>query len=343
MTENHRFLMSMLMTILIIIITVFVIHRFIPSLLWAGTLMIITFPLYHRWHKICQKNNMLAALTFTTFVSVVIFMPLLWLLSVLVQETQVFVNFIVHVNKFGMKAPDSLISLPLIGREINTFWQGHFAIPGGLKSYLSEINLAMSSISYYVKIVGLSLMQRSVQVGFTLLSLFFFYRDSELLIKQVNQVGTSCLGKRWSHFADQVPRALQGTVNGTVLVGISVGLIMGITYFFLDFPAPTIAGFFTALAAMIPFVVPFVFIIVAGVIALAGSGIKAIILLSIGTVVMFIADHFIKPVLIGGTTKLHFLAVLFGLLGGVETLGIIGLFLGPMVMVLFMTLWRELQ
>ena len=58
---------------------------------------------------------------------------------------------------------------------------------------------------------------------------------------------------------------------------------------------------------------------------------------------MFVADHFVKPVLIGGTTQLHFLAVLFGLLGGVETLGIIGLFLGPMVMVLFMTLWRELQ
>jgi predicted PurR-regulated permease PerM len=57
---------------------------------------------------------------------------------------------------------------------------------------------------------------------------------------------------------------------------------------------------------------------------------------------MFIADHFVKPVLIGGTTRLPFLAVLFGLLGGVETLGLIGLFLGPMIMVLFMTLWRQL-
>ena len=343
MNNNHRFLLSMIMTVMIIITTVFVVYRFIPSLLWAGILLMLTYPLYKQWLVMCCKQDTWAALTFTTFVSVVIFLPLLWLISVLVQEAQVFLDFIIHANKEGIAAPEALISLPGIGNEIKHFWLTHFSQPGGLKAYLSEIDLALSSISYYVKIIGVSLVHRSVQVGFTLLSLFFFYRDGEILIKQINNVGVSCLGNRWSHFSDQIPKALRGTVNGTVLVGMAVGLIMGVTYWCLSFPAPTIAGFFTAIAAMIPFVVPIVFIIVAMVIWLSGSLIKAIILLSIGTVVMFIADHFVKPALIGGTTKLHFLAVLFGLLGGVETLGIIGLFLGPLVMVLFMTLWRELQ
>ena len=58
---------------------------------------------------------------------------------------------------------------------------------------------------------------------------------------------------------------------------------------------------------------------------------------------MFIADHFIKPVLIGGTIALPFLAVLFGILGGLETLGLLGLFVGPIVMVLFITLIQESQ
>lgn len=344
MNDNHKFLMGMLMTVMLIIATVFITYRFIPSILWAATLMMITFPWYKRWLSICRYNDTWAAFSFTSFVTVVIFVPLLWLLSVLVQESQVFVGFLMSANKVGMPPPKALISLPVIGREVNTFWLNHFSAPGGFKTYLSEINIAMSSISYYVKVIGVSLMHRSVQVGFTLLSLFFFYRDKEALIQQVNRVGGFCLGsKRWSHFADQLPSALQGTVNGTVLVGMVVGAIMGICYWVLGFPAPTIAGFFTALAAMIPFVVPIVFIIVAAVIWLSTSLIKALVLLVIGTVVMFIADHFVKPALIGGTTKLHFLAVLFGLLGGVETLGIIGLFLGPMVMVLFMTLWRELQ
>jgi len=45
--------------------------------------------------------------------------------------------------------------------------------------------------------------------------------------------------------------------------------------------------------------------------------------------------------LIGGSIKLPFLAVLFGILGGVETLGLLGLFVGPIIMVLFITLWQE--
>jgi predicted PurR-regulated permease PerM len=47
--------------------------------------------------------------------------------------------------------------------------------------------------------------------------------------------------------------------------------------------------------------------------------------------------------MIGGAIQLPFLAVLFGILGGVETFGLLGLFMGPMVLVLFVTLWQEPQ
>ncbi len=57
--------------------------------------------------------------------------------------------------------------------------------------------------------------------------------------------------------------------------------------------------------------------------------------------VTFVADHFVRPVLIGGTTRLPFLWVLLGILGGVETWGLLGLFLGPAIMAALMLLWRE--
>jgi predicted PurR-regulated permease PerM len=56
---------------------------------------------------------------------------------------------------------------------------------------------------------------------------------------------------------------------------------------------------------------------------------------------VFVADHFIRPILIGGQARLPFLWVLLGLLGGLETLGIIGLFLGPAIMAALIALWRE--
>ena len=55
----------------------------------------------------------------------------------------------------------------------------------------------------------------------------------------------------------------------------------------------------------------------------------------------FVADHFIRPVLIGGATQLPFLWVLLGILGGVEGFGLLGLFLGPAIMAVLILLWRE--
>ncbi len=54
-----------------------------------------------------------------------------------------------------------------------------------------------------------------------------------------------------------------------------------------------------------------------------------------------IADHFVRPVLIGGATRLPFLWVLIGILGGVETPGLLGLFIGPATMAVLVMLWRE--
>ena len=67
----------------------------------------------------------------------------------------------------------------------------------------------------------------------------------------------------------------------------------------------------------------------------------AVIVLAIGFAVVGVADHFIRPALIGGATRLPFLWVLIGILGGVETLGLLGLFVGPATMAVLVMLWRE--
>jgi predicted PurR-regulated permease PerM len=73
----------------------------------------------------------------------------------------------------------------------------------------------------------------------------------------------------------------------------------------------------------------------------AGSVVPAVVVVVAGFVVTFVADHFVRPALIGGTTQLPFLWVLLGILGGVETFGLLGLFLGPAVMAALILLWRE--
>lgn len=343
MNENHKELISMGLTIGIICLTLFIIHRFIPSMVWASIIVIATYPLYIKWRNFFGNRDNLSALLFTTLIGLLFLLPLSWLVRILVTELQLFINFLQDINQQGGAAPEFFKNFPFIGSDLVTYWDENIGKPGNIRDLLSNIHLSLTPTSYYVKQIGTNLAHRSVQVGFTLLSLFFFYRDGDKLLSQVYHVGEYCLGQRWFRYADRLPKALSATVNGTIVVGLGVGVLMGICYALVGFPAPTLTGFITALAAMIPFVVPIVFIIVAMILFSAGSMIGAIIVLVWGTLVMFVADHFVKPVLIGGAIELPFLAVLFGILGGVETLGLLGLFLGPVVMVLFVTLWQEPQ
>lgn len=343
MTRNHRELISIGLTIIIVAMALFIVHRFVPSLIWASIISISTYPLYERWRKFFGRWENVSSFLFTMILVFLLLLPLSWFITVLIKEFQLFISYMQHINNAGGQAPSFLQELPIIGKDLVDYWDAHIGQPGNVKEFLSNMHLPLTHTGNYIKLVGGSLVHRSVQLGFTLLSLFFLYRDGDILFKEINKIGEYCLGKRWFRYADKLPRALRATVNGTIVVGVGVGVLMGVCYGLIGFPAPTLMGFVTAFAAMIPFVVPIAFGIVALILIFNGSMMAAIIVIVAGTLVMFIADHFIKPVLIGGAIKLPFLAVLFGILGGVETLGLLGLFVGPIIMVLFVTLWYEGQ
>jgi predicted PurR-regulated permease PerM len=59
-----------------------------------------------------------------------------------------------------------------------------------------------------------------------------------------------------------------------------------------------------------------------------------------GAIVLFIADHFVRPMIIGEGAQLPFLWVLLGILGGIESFGLVGIFLGPALMAALVSLWR---
>ncbi len=343
MNNNERELISTTVTIAVVLSACFIIHRFIPSLVWAAIITIATYPLYRRWRTWFGPWQNLASFLFTALLALLLIIPFSWLLRMVVVELQVFFNYLQDLNRIGGPPPGFIDDIPFFKNDLINYWNDYLCHPGDVKQVMSNLHISISPASHFLKLVGENVFHRGVQVGFTFLSLFFFYRDGDKLFHQIHLIGEFCLGKRWSRYADKLPAALRATVNGTIVVGIGVGILMGICYGLVGCPGPALVGFLTAMAAMIPFAVPVVFVTVGLILFANGSAISAIIVLVWGTMVMFVADHFIKPVLIGGAIQLPFLAVLFGILGGVETLGLLGLFAGPIIMVLFLTLWHESQ
>lgn len=344
MNENHRDLISILFTAIIVILTMFVARKFFLPVAWAAVIAIVSWPLYARIERLLGKRRALASALLTTLITCAVAAPLFWIILIIIKETHLLVNFLIGANTHGEPTPLWLKALPGVGGYLGDLWNDTLGQPQAISNLFSQGSLgSLKPFNEVIKKFGLQVFHRGFIFSFVVICLFFFYKDGHRIRSQINTIGQYCLGTRWYLYAKTVPSSLKATVNGLVLVGVGVGILMGISYAIAGLPAPALLGALTAILAMIPFGAPIIFAILSVILIAQGHMVMGISLFAWGALVMFIADHFVRPVLIGGAMQLPFLAVLFGILGGVETMGLIGLFLGPAIMVLFITLWREPQ
>ncbi|WP_018044159.1 AI-2E family transporter [Methylobacterium sp. 88A] len=318
-----------------------VLHPFLPALAWAVILAIALWPLYakaeRRWPP--GGHNILLPSLFTLAVALVFLAPLVILGVQAAREAHDAMAWVKSVEQSGIPAPEFLSHLPYGAARAGAWWNENLSHPSAGSEILHKLD--NSTTIGLTKSLGAQVVRRVVLFGFTLLTLFFLFRDGRTVIKQSLTASGRLFGPRGERVARQMVASVHGTVDGLVLVGLGEGVILGIVYYFAGVPHPVLLGALTAVAAMIPFGAPLVFGIAALILLAGGAVIPAVVVVAAGFVVTFVADHFVRPVLIGGTTRLPFLWVLLGILGGVETFGLLGLFLGPAVMAALVLLWRE--
>jgi predicted PurR-regulated permease PerM len=271
--------------------------------------------------------------------ALVFVLPLGLIATELGREAHGIIEWAMRAQKQGIPAPEFLARLP-IGRDTVTgWWQANLADPKNLSELLGRLN--RGDMVNYSREFGLQLFHRIVVLGFTLLALFFLFRDGDTITQQMQRASRRAFGPSGERLGRQIVASVHGTVDGLVFVGIGEGVLLGIAYAIGGVPHPTLFGALTAVAAMIPFGAPLVFGIAALLMLAQGMMLGAVALFAFGMAVAFVADHAIRPVLIGGATRLPFLWVLLSILGGVESFGLLGLFLGPAIMAALILLWRE--
>jgi len=117
--------------------------------------------------------------------------------------------------------------------------------------------------------------------------------------------------------------------------------VLGVAYWVAGVPSPVLLGVVTGFMALIPGGAPLSFTLVSLYLIGSGQVVAGIGLFIWGTVELFIVDKTLRPRLVGGPVKLPFLPTFFGLVGGVQTMGFVGLFIGPVLMALLVAIWRE--
>lgn len=329
------------LSLALIALGAYVLAGFFHALAWAAVLAVATWPLYMRTEARfgAGRHKVLLPLLFTLGATLLFVVPLVLVGVQAGREAGTVAHWVGEARKNGLPAPEGLAHLPLAGPQATAWWNANLAQPDDATALLGRLD--RTDMLQTGRRAGEQLARRAVLFGFTLVTLFFLYRDGAGLIERMQVASRRLVGRHGEEVGRQIVASIHGTVNGMVLVGLGEGLLLGIGYAFAGAPHPVLLGALTAVAAIIPMGAPIILAVACLLVLAAGSTTAAIVLFVVGMILIFAADHAIRPVLIGGATKLPFLWVLLGILGGVETFGLLGLFLGPAIMAALILLWRD--
>ncbi len=316
-------------------------HRFLAALAWAGVLAIALWPLYRRLARALPggRSRILAPLLTTLSVGLIFIVPFIYVAIEGAREIHIVVEFLAEAEHNGVPVPEWVPQFPIVGRSIEEWWRANLSDPNAAQELLGKIN--PRSVAASARVYGPEIIHRFIIFGFTLLTLFFLFRDGTLFSRQLLRASNRLLGPDGERVGRHMVQAVLATVNGLVLVGLGEGALIGVAYIIAGLPHPVSVAALTGVVAVIPFGAPVVFGFAALYLAASGSTIAGAAVFGFGLVVVFVADHAIRPVIIGGAARLPFLWVLLGILGGLEAFGVIGLFLGPAIMAALISLWRD--
>lgn len=316
-----------------------VLRNFIVPLVWAGILTYVSWPL-HRWiHARLGDRNNLSAFFTTLLLAFLIVLPLVFGGAMLADElTQAYQAIRQELASDSPQVPEALKRIPLIGERLQEMLSSAVSDPEVIRLWLSEY--AAQWIKQTREILG-AIGRNTFKLSIALLALFFFLRDGEHLAIQMRAVLQHWLGKGAQNYWLSMTDTTRSVVFGLVLTALAQGVLAGLCYWVAGVSSPVLFGAFTALLALVPFGAPVVWGSVGIWLLLTGSFWPGIGVLLWGALVVSMIDNIIRPIAISSSAKIPFMAVFIGVLGGFQAFGMVGLFVGPVILSVMLVVWRE--
>ncbi|HEY4295274.1 MAG TPA: AI-2E family transporter [Paraburkholderia sp.] len=326
----------------LVLLALWVVRDFIVVVAWAGVLAIALWPLLRkvegsRW--LTGRTTLIAALL-TLAIALLVLLPVGIGLAQALREAHDLNEWFKGVRETGIAMPAFIERLPFGVQQVSAWWQANLAQP--LRDSAAIKSLHSPTAMMLGRRFGARAAHAAAVFAFMLVTLFVIFQAGPRLSGALTKAVRRGFGDDGAELLQRMVAAVRGTVSGLVVVGLGEGALLGVAYFVTGLPHAALLGFVTAIAAMLPFCAPITFGLAALWLLVQGSVAAAIGLAVFGSIVVFVAEHFVRPVLIGNSTRLPFLLVLFGILGGAETFGLLGIFIGPALMTVLMVLWTDL-
>ncbi len=322
----------------IVLLTFSVLQPFLVPLIWGAILAYVSWPLNQRVLKVVGGRVSLAALVTTVLVTLALIVPLVWLVLLLRVEAIAAYTEVQAFLATRPVLPPAIRDLPWVGATAQQLLNELAANPAALREqFVCLMEESSLELSRLIGGVG----RNVAKLFFAVLSMFFLLRDGPRVLREVRAILEGILGPRVNDYLNAVGATTQAVVYALILGAIAQGAVAGLGYWIFGLQAPVLLGAVTVLVALIPFGAPMVWASLAVWMLVTGNLGPGIGLLLWGLLLVSWMDNIVRPLVISNATRMPFLLVVFGVLGGVLAFGLVGLFIGPVLLAVTLAIWRE--
>ncbi len=276
----------------------------------------------------------------TALLACALLVPLLWMLVLVGQELRLAYRALEDLSTRGSYVlPGFIRGIPWVGEHFQQQVDRYASEPAALLRQVGTwVHWWAGEFAATLRGIGRNLGKLLVAI----VTVFFLYLDGERIVDQSRRVMSRLFGDRLDSYVATMAMMTRSVVYGLVVTAFAQGLVAGIGYALIGLSASMLLGVLTGVLSVVPMVgTGIVWGSLSVYLAVSGHVWKAVSLAVYGVLLVHPIDNILRPLLISNATRAPFLLVMFGVLGGMTAFGLVGVFVGPIILAMGLTVWRE--
>lgn len=334
--ELTRTTFAVLFICALIVASLWILQPFLPAFVWATTVVVATWPLLLRVERHCGQRRAPAVAIMTLMVALVLVAPLSLAVGTLVEHADQIVDWLRSLSTLkAAKPPPWLGELPFVGHKAEQVWAqigtfGTAELAAKAAPYVGNLT------QWFVKEVG-SFGLLFVQFLLIIALSAILYSSGERAAAVVRRFGRRLAGESGDHAVQLAGQAVRAVALGVGITALVQSLLGGIGLAISGVPLVPVL---TALMLMLCIAqLGPGFVLVPAVLWLYWNDSTVLgTFLLVWTLIVISLDNFLRPLLIKKGANLPLLLILAGVVGGLLAFGLVGIFVGPVVLAIAYTL-----
>ena len=320
----------------LMVASLWILRPFLPAVIWATMIVVATWPLLLALQKRLWRKRWLAVTALMLGLIVVFVLPFWLAISAIVQNAEEIASWAKSLSTLQLPQPPEWIRrLPLAGEKIYLYWLELTAFgPEELASMLTPY--AQQAMKWFASEVG-SFGLMAVQLPLTLIIAGVLYFWGETSAERAHLFGRRLAGERGERTISLAGRAIRAVALGVVLTALAQSILGGLALWIAGVPYAGILTSVMFLLALAQIGAVPVLLCAAAWLYWKGS-IGWMVAIIVWSVIVGSLDNIMRPLLIKQGADLSLLLIFAGVIGGLIAFGLVGIFVGPVVLAVAYTL-----